>query len=285
MTENLHFSFPKKDSLEVMVRSATEVPYLYKSRIFWETYFRDIGLWPEMIGGDAASDLYSSGIDKKFLEFQCVATIKGTDSVAGISHAVPLHITSIEDLPENGWDWAVAKAFTDASSDTIPNSLCGLSISVLPDFQCCGVGRKLAENLTRLANKHDLKYVIIPIRPVLKERFPLVPMAEFINYLQDDNFHEDFWIRTHQKLGGKIQKICNNSMNVSAPLEQWEKWCKREFPESGEYIIDRGLAPVTIDIEKKIGSYTEPNVWMVYDLSTLWQGRTRARPSSGRQMG
>ena len=40
------------------------------------------------------------------------------------------------------------------------------------------------------------------------------------------------------------------------------------FPESGEYTFPHGLAPVTIDRARDLGTYWEPNVWMIHpDIS------------------
>ena len=36
------------------------------------------------------------------------------------------------------------------------------------------------------------------------------------------------------------------------------------FPETGEYVFPRGLAPLTIDREADTGLYFEPNVWVVH---------------------
>jgi hypothetical protein len=34
------------------------------------------------------------------------------------------------------------------------------------------------------------------------------------------------------------------------------------LPESGEYVIPEGLAVLTIDRERDLGIYVEPNVWL-----------------------
>lgn len=34
------------------------------------------------------------------------------------------------------------------------------------------------------------------------------------------------------------------------------------FPESGEYVVPGALQPVRIDLQKDLGVYEEPNVWM-----------------------
>jgi hypothetical protein len=39
-----------------------------------------------------------------------------------------------------------------------------------------------------------------------------------------------------------------------------------EVPETGEYWVPGGLAPVAIDREENLGAYWEPNIWMEHTL-------------------
>ena len=41
-------------------------------------------------------------------------------------------------------------------------------------------------------------------------------------------------------------------------------WTGLSFPESGDYVFPEGLATVRIDCKADLGSYWEPNVWMVH---------------------
>jgi hypothetical protein len=34
------------------------------------------------------------------------------------------------------------------------------------------------------------------------------------------------------------------------------------FPESGAYVVQGALQPVEMDLERDLGVYREPNVWM-----------------------
>ena len=34
------------------------------------------------------------------------------------------------------------------------------------------------------------------------------------------------------------------------------------FPESDAYVVPGALSPVVMDLERDLGSYEEPNVWM-----------------------
>jgi hypothetical protein len=38
------------------------------------------------------------------------------------------------------------------------------------------------------------------------------------------------------------------------------------FPESGEYVFPEGLSTLSIDRQANVGSYWEPNVWIVHTL-------------------
>jgi hypothetical protein len=51
-------------------------------------------------------------------------------------------------------------------------------------------------------------------------------------------------------------------MLISGTVDAWESWTKMEFPESGSYVIDGALVPITIDRDRDRGDYAEPNVWM-----------------------
>jgi hypothetical protein len=41
------------------------------------------------------------------------------------------------------------------------------------------------------------------------------------------------------------------------------------FPESGDYVFPGGISPLAIDREADRGTYLEPNVWMIHDLSSV----------------
>lgn len=51
-------------------------------------------------------------------------------------------------------------------------------------------------------------------------------------------------------------------MKVTGSVVEWEKWAGMRFPESGEYVVEGALVPVSMDIERDVGVYVEPNVWM-----------------------
>ena len=70
-------------------------------------------------------------------------------------------------------------------------------------------------------------------------------------------------------LGGRILKVAPESMVVEASVQQWMEWTGGKFPASGAYVVPGALAPVHIDLEKNIGRYAEPNVWVEHSLPDL----------------
>ena len=53
-------------------------------------------------------------------------------------------------------------------------------------------------------------------------------------------------------------------MVVHEPLPFWENWSKQRFETSGNYALEGTIAPVKIDVDRKTGTYEEPNVWVAY---------------------
>jgi GNAT superfamily N-acetyltransferase len=255
----------KAAQLDFEILSAAETLHVYKSRAFWEDRFRVLGLWSEMLDYDPISRRYSPEIDRYFLQFQLIAALRSdSNRVLGIAHAVPLHTGGhIESLPETGWDWAVETAILGHAANLRPDTICGLSITVLPQFQRCGVGKMLIEEIVFLAAKLGFQNVIMPVRPISKHRWPFISMHEFLTW-RHRNLHDDPWIRAHEHAGGVIAGICKRSMTITAPLSKWERWCESKFSESGVYPFRGGLAPVTIDLDRNVGFYEEPNVWLVH---------------------
>ena len=52
-------------------------------------------------------------------------------------------------------------------------------------------------------------------------------------------------------------------MIITGTVSEWEGWTDMRFPESGAYVVVEGaLQPVEMDLERDLGIYAEPNVWM-----------------------
>lgn len=76
----------------------------------------------------------------------------------------------------------------------------------------------------------------------------------------------DPWIRVHVRRGGRIVRPIPNSMHVVGRVAEWERWTGMRFPDDGRHTLPDGLATVEIDHARNLGSYWEPDVWIVHSL-------------------
>ena len=63
---------------------------------------------------------------------------------------------------------------------------------------------RLIEAARQAAAAAGLASVIAPVRPTLKERYPLIPIERYVEWRRDDGSHFDPWIRVHERVGGEI---------------------------------------------------------------------------------
>ncbi|MBA3243624.1 MAG: hypothetical protein H0T61_00405 [Actinobacteria bacterium] len=106
--------------------------------------------------------------------------------------------------------------------------------------------------------------VIAPVRPTLKQRYPLIPIEEYVAWRREDGAHFDPWIRLHERVGGEIIAPVPASMVIRAPVADWEGWTGMRFPADGEYVFPEALAPLVV--EAGIGTHIEPNVWIRHSV-------------------
>jgi hypothetical protein len=169
---------------------------------------------------------------------------------------------TLEDLPA-GIDGAIARGFDEGGA----NVLCALVIMVPTARQGAGGSRAALEAMLSIAREHGLEWLIAPVRPNWKERYPLTPIERYAYWRRDDGLPFDPWMRVHFRLGADILRAEPNSLRITGTVPEWEEWTGMAFPESGEYVFPKGLATVHVDREADRGSYWEPNVWMRHAAS------------------
>ena len=108
--------------------------------------------------------------------------------------------------------------------------------------------------------------MIAPVRPSLKERYPLVPIERYAQWRRLDGVLFDPWMRVHERLGAVVIKPEPRSLRITGSVAEWENWTGMAFPESGDYWFPGGLATVAIDRDAGTGAYWEPNVWMKHTI-------------------
>ena len=108
--------------------------------------------------------------------------------------------------------------------------------------------------------------MIAPVRPVAKAKFPDLTMQEYLLMKTENQQCYDFWIRTHLKYGAEILNVCSTSLEVRATVSKWREWTSLPLNASGRHHVPEGLVLMNLDLDRNLGIYLEPNIWMQYSL-------------------
>lgn len=217
-------------------------------------------VWPEFIFHDQVSSDLMGPVAERFPSCD-IRILEDGEVIAG-SWGVPLRWDGTPEALPAGYDEALISAVTGHEQGVPPDTLCVLAVAVRADRQGAGLGGQALTAMRSVTTTAGLARMISPVRPVLKSRYPLTPMANYARWTRADGTHIDPWIRTHLRLGAMILRPAVRSMVVTGTVAEWEEWAGLAFPESGRYVVPQALDLLEIDRERDLGAYAETNLWM-----------------------
>jgi GNAT superfamily N-acetyltransferase len=220
-------------------------------------------LWPEFLYHDPVLDRLLGRVIADDAAFQFYAWDDAREEVVGVGMAVPAAWDGdAASLPDGGLDAVVEARFANGAPE--PTVLCALQILIAPEYRGQGLSSRMIRRMAEIGRDHGLDTLIAPVRPTLKQSYPLTPMERFVTWRRADGTHLDPWLRTHERLGAEIAKVAPQSSTIPGSVAEWEEWTGMTLPETGPYVVPGALVPVEIDRERDQGLYVEPNVWMVH---------------------
>jgi GNAT superfamily N-acetyltransferase len=205
--------------------------------------------WPEIVFHDAISNEYWGRLYEERGEFQ-FALVEG-DRVLAEGNS----------LPVSGMPPAWRDAFPNGFGGGAPDRLCAIAILIDPDEHGKGLSRRMLEHMRGLAWERGWE-LVAPVRPTLKDRYPLTPIERYAAWRRADGLLFDPWLRAHERAGAAVIGIAEDSLVAEGTVAELEEWTGLAFPESGSYVVPGALVPIEIDVEGDRGVYREPNVWM-----------------------
>jgi GNAT superfamily N-acetyltransferase len=224
-------------------------------------------VWPEFMLHDAVANEHWHELLDRFADYQVALYDAEKDRVAGMGSSFPLRWDDkLENLPEDGWDWAFQEAIRNHKEGVTPNFHCAIQIVLRHEYQGRGLSRPMVEAVRSVTKAKGLSALIIPLRPSEKHRYPLASLDDYIIWQTEEGEPFDPWLRVHIRAGARIIKVCHESKTIRGSRTEWEKWTGMKFPQNGEYIIPGALNPIEVDVEKDEGIYIEPNVWIVHEV-------------------
>jgi len=227
---------------------------------------RDLMLmWPQFMHHDPVANAYFGRVRDEYDHLHFFAWDDDADEVAAEANVVPaIWDGNPETLPVRGLDAVLETSFS--SDRSAHDVLCALQIVISAEYQGRGLSVRMIERMADLGRVHGYTSLIAPVRPSLKDRYPLTHIDRYVTWRRSDATHFDPWLRTHERIGGEILKVAHQSMVISGSVAEWEGWAEMSFPESGDYVVPGALTVVSIDRDADVGTYVEPNVWMVHRL-------------------
>ena len=219
------------------------------------------GVWPEynMHGNHTAR--YFSALYPKYAHLQILLYDVSQDIVVGRGRTIPFRWDgSLADLPA-GIDAVGERAIDDPAP---PTTLSALAAEVDTGSQRRGLSRLIIESMATVARRAGLAPLVAPVRPSWKDRYPLIPIDRYAQWVRPDSLPFDPWVRVHVRLGATLLRTEPRSLQIEAPVSDWEEWTGMTFPDDGEYVFPAGLAPLSV--RQGIGSYWEPNIWMRHQV-------------------
>ncbi|GAA2808161.1 N-acetyltransferase [Crossiella cryophila] len=222
--------------------------------------------WPEFLLHDLVSDALWFQVPEVFPEY-CVVATEG-DRVVAYGLAVPYdgHGEGRVPMPDQGWDRILPWAFDDHREGQTPTVAGALEITVTADALGQGLSGRMLAALGDAARAQGRDELLVPLRPIWKERQPAVPMAEYVRQVREDGLPVDPWLRVHVRAGGIVEQVAPASATVSGSLAQWRAWTGLPFDRDGGVAVPGALSLVHCDLAQDFAVYVEPNVWVRHRL-------------------
>jgi hypothetical protein len=229
----------------------------------------DIGVasWPEFMMHDPVANEIWHELFDRFSDYQFAMLDTESNRMAAMGNSLPFHWEDeLSDLPEGGWDWVFLKAVEDHKNGITPNIQSAIQIAIHPDYRGQALSTKMVQAMRSIGESKGFKYLVAPVRPNEKSKYPLISIDDYITWKTDDGLPFDAWLRVHARMGAKIIKPCHEAMNIRGTRSEWEEWTGMKLPQGGRYVIPGALNPMEMDVDKDDGIYIEPNVWMVHEI-------------------
>jgi hypothetical protein len=140
---------------------------------------------PEYAYYDPVGIEFWARLDEDFPDYQTALLDDGEVVAKGCS--IPLRWDAAEDeLPDDGWDFALRQGFADLDAGREPNVLCALWIVVASDRRSTGLNSLMVRSLRDAAARHHLAALYAPVAPSRKSDYPLIDMQDYIGWTLPD---------------------------------------------------------------------------------------------------
>jgi hypothetical protein len=238
--------------------TAAERPDLW-SRAYEGQIFE--GLWPAYNHHGNHTGRYFGALVPRHADLQILFADRRSGRLIARGRTIPFRWDgTLETLPA-GIDALGLQAVDEPDR---PTALSALAAEVAADYQGGGLSGLVVAAMAAVARRHQLAPLVAPVRPSWKDRYPLISIERYTTWRREDGLPFDPWLRVHARLGARILRPEPRSLEITAPVSDWEAWTQLALPDDGEYVFPGGLAP--LNVTGPTGAYWEPNIWVRHDV-------------------
>ena len=153
--------------------------------------------WPphmEFMNHDPVCNTYWSRLGPEFGDFQFVAYDDSEDRFLAHCNTVPLAWTGDDDDLPAGVPAVLDRSFAEAANGAPPTAVCALLALIQPGARSSGLSAQLLTFMKEIARRHRLPWLVAPVRPNLKETYPITPMERYVQWRRGDGLMFDPWM-------------------------------------------------------------------------------------------
>jgi hypothetical protein len=220
--------------------------------------------WPIFEFQSYSGKKYWPRLPEDFPEYQFFLATE--DRIVGSCFAIPFNWQGDRDSLPAGWDKVIECGFADRDNGRAANALSLLAITVSPAEQGRGLSKFIVSQMKERTIAQRLERLVAPVRPVLKQFYPLATIAEYAEWKTPEGKVFDPWLRVHFSLGASLVKFAPQSLIIEGTVAEWEGWAEMKFPVSGDYVVPGALSTIEMSIERDCGTYHQPNIWLQHVL-------------------
>jgi len=178
--------------------------------------------FPPFITADREVPKYIGRIRSVFADLEIV--LLGDGRIVAAAWGVPIRWSGDQaDLPD-GYTHTLRIALEHHDEGIEANTLVVMAAQVHPACRGRGIATAALDALRDVASARGWDKVIAPVRPTSKSLYPLIPIETFAVWVREDGLSVDPWIRTHQRMGGRIIATAPMSQTMTGSCAEWEAW-------------------------------------------------------------
>jgi hypothetical protein len=221
-------------------------------------------VWPEYnLHGDVFDDWWTPLLEE-LPEYQFALCDDAADVVLAEAHTGPLAWNGDDHRLPDGIDDALQRVVAGRRASSPVDTLCAFAAEVDPAVRQRGLAAPTAA-------RHERARGTPPAAPADRARAAVMEGA--LSACADRALHNlaPRGRRADRSVDASARTPRRARCHGPAPLAAHHRDRPRvgdvdrpRLPESGAYVFPHGLAPLSVDRDADIGTYWEPNVWMIH---------------------